>query len=276
VPALAGGILFEGGSGTNTLLGPGRDTTWHVIGAGAGDVSSPSFFRFTGIENLDYDQDTIDAGSNWVVVTEDTVSRRGIPVGGLTPRQDYYIIKVRDDRTTPQDESNGNSKVRLAETRQKAIDGGAWEAAGGHAGQRNPFAVDLKAGGGDLDRVTFTSADVNATANSITIKPGLGPFEFGQKVIYREDGIDLGQLFGTDDQGREYLRRCRREADARRQRQPDPVHAADSGPGSQHGLLGAVEPEPVRLAGRQSLCGQASHLPTRGKRAREYKLLDIC
>jgi hypothetical protein len=49
---VAGGIVFEGGTGTNTLVGPGVDTTWHVTSAGAGDVAGPSFVGFTGIENL--------------------------------------------------------------------------------------------------------------------------------------------------------------------------------------------------------------------------------
>src|SRR5262249_45004283 len=97
--------------------------------------------------------------------------------------------------------SNGNSKVRLAITEQNAIDGGEWEAAGGHAGQRNPFAVDLTVGGGQLDKVSFTSDNVDAVANTITINPGIGPVEFGQKVIYREDGIDPKQQIGQDNNG---------------------------------------------------------------------------
>src|SRR5262245_13715173 len=52
LPQVPGGVLFVGGSGTNTLTGPGRDTTWRVTGAGEGHLGDPGFVRFTGIENL--------------------------------------------------------------------------------------------------------------------------------------------------------------------------------------------------------------------------------
>src|SRR5262245_25114234 len=49
---VGGGILFDGGTGTNTLIGPGPDTIWHVTGAGSGDVGGPLFVRFTSVETL--------------------------------------------------------------------------------------------------------------------------------------------------------------------------------------------------------------------------------
>jgi hypothetical protein len=52
VPQIRGGILFVGGSGTDTLIGPARDTNWHITGAGAGDLDNPGFLRFQGVENL--------------------------------------------------------------------------------------------------------------------------------------------------------------------------------------------------------------------------------
>ena len=35
----------------------------------------------------------------------------------------------------------------------------------------------------------FTSADVDANANTIAIHPGISPFEFGQQVIYRQNDL---------------------------------------------------------------------------------------
>src|SRR5262249_52895660 len=52
VPQVRGGIFFDAGSGTNTLTGPGVDSTWHVTGPGAGYLGSPDFLRFAGVENL--------------------------------------------------------------------------------------------------------------------------------------------------------------------------------------------------------------------------------
>ena len=52
VPQVGGGVLFAGGSGTNTLVGPGRDTTWRVTGADEGHLENPGFVRFTGVEDI--------------------------------------------------------------------------------------------------------------------------------------------------------------------------------------------------------------------------------
>ena len=49
VAALEIDVLFDGGAGSDTLIGPAPDTTWSVTGAGAGTVSGISF---AGIENL--------------------------------------------------------------------------------------------------------------------------------------------------------------------------------------------------------------------------------
>ncbi len=49
---LGGGILFDGGTGTTTLIGPDRDTTWDITGPGAGDLGGAAFVRFTGVANL--------------------------------------------------------------------------------------------------------------------------------------------------------------------------------------------------------------------------------
>src|SRR5207245_3428320 len=114
---------------------------------------------------------------------------RGTPIGGLTDGQDYFVVRVEDDPTTPDvDESNGGSKIRLAETEQKAIDAEAWEAEPGHGKLRDPFTIDLTPGA-TLNKQSFTSADVDANANTISIHPGIAPFEFGQQVIYRENDL---------------------------------------------------------------------------------------
>src|SRR5262245_9750039 len=52
VPALADGIDFVGGAGTNTLIGPARDVTWTVTGDGEGHLGDAGFLRFRGVDNL--------------------------------------------------------------------------------------------------------------------------------------------------------------------------------------------------------------------------------
>jgi hypothetical protein len=54
VPPVVGGILFVGGSGTDTLLGPHLDTDWVLNGPGAGVAlgSTGVAFQFEGVENL--------------------------------------------------------------------------------------------------------------------------------------------------------------------------------------------------------------------------------
>src|SRR5262249_22549616 len=52
VPQLPGGIHFVGGSGTNTLIGPAVDTTWHITAPGAGDLDGPGFVQFSGVTNV--------------------------------------------------------------------------------------------------------------------------------------------------------------------------------------------------------------------------------
>ncbi|MCI0464745.1 MAG: hypothetical protein L0Z62_48090, partial [Gemmataceae bacterium] len=52
VPQVRGGIRFDAGTGTNTLAGLGVDSTWHVIGPGAGHLHSPDWLSFTGVTNL--------------------------------------------------------------------------------------------------------------------------------------------------------------------------------------------------------------------------------
>ena len=47
-----GGVLFDGGSGTATLIGPDADRTWDITGPGTGDLGGSSFVRFTGVDNL--------------------------------------------------------------------------------------------------------------------------------------------------------------------------------------------------------------------------------
>lgn len=52
VPVLPGGVLFRGGTGSNTLIGPAVDTRWHITGPGMGDLGGPNFVRFSGVDNL--------------------------------------------------------------------------------------------------------------------------------------------------------------------------------------------------------------------------------
>jgi Calx-beta domain/FG-GAP-like repeat/Bacterial Ig domain/TLD len=46
---VAGGIVFVGGEGDNTLFGSGNDSTWNITGAGEGTLGD---VRFSGVENL--------------------------------------------------------------------------------------------------------------------------------------------------------------------------------------------------------------------------------
>lgn len=183
-----------------------EDVTAEIHGTMTADMNHPDGavvkLEFDPTTQIDFAADTINAGSNWVVVTEDTVSyqnRRGATIGGLTSGQDYYIIRVLDKPSTPEDESNGGANVRLAETEQKAIDGGLWELDDSQTG-RNPFAVDLS-GGGTLNTRGFNSSDVDATNNTISIDPGIGPFELGQSVIYREDDLAPTDVIIEDGNG---------------------------------------------------------------------------
>lgn len=52
MPQLEVGIFFDGGSGSNTLFGPGYDVDWHVTGPNAGDLRGPGYVSFYGVENL--------------------------------------------------------------------------------------------------------------------------------------------------------------------------------------------------------------------------------
>src|SRR5262245_5402156 len=53
VPVVAGGILFVGGSGTNTLIGPDAAATWGISGDGTGTLTfGSSSVTFNGVENL--------------------------------------------------------------------------------------------------------------------------------------------------------------------------------------------------------------------------------
>jgi hypothetical protein len=52
VPQVRGGIQFDAGTGTNTLAGPGVDSTWHVTGPGAGHLHGPDWLSFPGVTNL--------------------------------------------------------------------------------------------------------------------------------------------------------------------------------------------------------------------------------
>ena len=208
-----------------------EDVVAEVNGDVQADMTNPDGavvkLEFDPNKLIDYDTDTINTGDNWVVVTEDTVTyqpRRGTLIntysanGGLdtlTPGTDYFIIHLVDDPDTPDIDEGG--MVKLAYTEQQAIDGGKWEedhphsvrdglAHPGDDSYRNPYSVNFRAGGGALNTQAFTQADVDANANTISITPGLGPFELGQSVIYRESWLpasvfvsDDGKLVDKDD-----------------------------------------------------------------------------
>ncbi len=50
--AVPGGIVFDGGNGDSSLIGPGHDVDWHVTSAGSGDLDGPGFVTFYGVSNL--------------------------------------------------------------------------------------------------------------------------------------------------------------------------------------------------------------------------------
>ena len=47
-----GGVLFDGGSGTSTLLGPNANNTWDITGLGSGDIGGPTDVQFTHLTSL--------------------------------------------------------------------------------------------------------------------------------------------------------------------------------------------------------------------------------
>ena len=47
-----GGVLFDGGSGTSTLVGPNANNTWDITGIGSGDIGGPADVQFTHLSNL--------------------------------------------------------------------------------------------------------------------------------------------------------------------------------------------------------------------------------
>lgn len=53
VHVVAGGILFVGGTGTNTLIGPDVAASWSITGGGAGTITAGDMeVSFQGVENL--------------------------------------------------------------------------------------------------------------------------------------------------------------------------------------------------------------------------------
>ena len=49
---LSGGVRFEGGSGSDTLVGPDVSTMWNLTSADAGNLDQIGVVDFTSIENL--------------------------------------------------------------------------------------------------------------------------------------------------------------------------------------------------------------------------------
>jgi hypothetical protein len=45
-------ILFDGGAGTDTLLGPSDDATWNITGPNSGNLGGPGIVEFSSVENL--------------------------------------------------------------------------------------------------------------------------------------------------------------------------------------------------------------------------------
>ena len=53
LPAIAGGVAFDGGTGVNTLIGPAANATWTVPGTNTGTLAyENAAVQFTGVENL--------------------------------------------------------------------------------------------------------------------------------------------------------------------------------------------------------------------------------
>src|SRR5262245_4867984 len=49
VPEVTGGIEFDAGSGTNTLIGPALENIWTLTGTGTGHLQSPEFLHYSGV-----------------------------------------------------------------------------------------------------------------------------------------------------------------------------------------------------------------------------------
>jgi hypothetical protein len=44
-------VIYLGGTGTDTLIGPDTGRTWHITGTRAGDIAGGGF-TFSAVENL--------------------------------------------------------------------------------------------------------------------------------------------------------------------------------------------------------------------------------
>jgi len=60
--SLAGGILFVGGSGQDTLVGPSLDSVWTISGEGSGQVGSVTFSGVENLQGASHNQDTFVLG----------------------------------------------------------------------------------------------------------------------------------------------------------------------------------------------------------------------
>ncbi|MEO6651268.1 MAG: hypothetical protein ABIP17_01255, partial [Ilumatobacteraceae bacterium] len=123
----------------------------------------------------------IPEGTNWVVLTEDTVDykpNRGSSIGGLSPGT-YVVVLLPDNPTTAVDESR---YIQLARTEQLAIDAYTWAANENNVGI-NPYVVNLTPGATTSTR-TFDTSDID---DDVITFDGVGnTFALGQAVLYYE------------------------------------------------------------------------------------------
>jgi hypothetical protein len=89
VPTISpGGVQFDGGSGTATLIGPNTTNTWHITGtgsnAGSGDINGTGGVRFQHVTNL-----TGNSGADTFVFANGATLGGTIAGGGGTNTLDY-------------------------------------------------------------------------------------------------------------------------------------------------------------------------------------------
>jgi autotransporter-associated beta strand protein len=83
----AGGVTFDGGGGSDTLVGPSADTTWSVTGPGGGNLGGPVPFAFANVENL-----TGGTGNDTFAFTASGNVSGMVDGGGGTNALDYSAI----------------------------------------------------------------------------------------------------------------------------------------------------------------------------------------
>ncbi len=96
---------IEGGSGTNTLIGPAVDTTWDITGPGSGNMDGPGSLRFSGVTNLEGGATGTDTfylepqGSIAGVIDGGPINQGTLDIVGAAPGNEVFTASGRHSGT---------------------------------------------------------------------------------------------------------------------------------------------------------------------------------